>query len=96
MDGEIRRTPAAEVDTGFKDENDEPILKWTRSLTEIKCCGEWLPCSGFTNTCQHCEADYNMGAQRLASRSQWGEETGESVDDILSVDDHGGYNGYGE
>ncbi len=86
MNGEIRRTPAVEVDTGFKDENDQPIMKWTRSLTEVMCCGEWLECSGFTNTCQHCYADYNMSAQQLAPRGSWGEETGESVEDILAVD----------
>lgn len=43
---------------------------------EVKCCGEWLHCGSFTNTCQ-CGADYNMSGQRLAPRAQWGEETGE-------------------
>lgn len=51
-------------------------------------CGEEVHLSGFTNTCD-CGADYNMSGQRLASRSQWGEETGESVSDILSVDSEG-------
>lgn len=52
----------------------------------IKCgCGEEVVCDGFTNICS-CGADYNWSGQRLASRSQWGEETGESVADIIAVD----------
>lgn len=49
----------------------------------IRCCGEELVCYGFTNTCEKCGADYNWAGQRLASRSQWGEETGETAADIL-------------
>jgi len=64
------------------DENGERI----RGTKEIKCCGEWMYCEGFTNTCEVCGADYNWAGQRLAPRSQWGEETGESLSDILSVD----------
>ena len=56
---------------------------------EVECCGEKLQCSGFTNTCPTCGADYNNSGQRLAPREQWGEETGETVEDILSVDDPG-------
>ncbi|GAH70438.1 unnamed protein product [marine sediment metagenome] len=41
-------------------------------------------CEGFTNTCE-CGADYNSAGQLLASRSQWGEETGESLTDILNI-----------
>jgi hypothetical protein len=48
-------------------------------------CGAKVELSGFTNTCG-CGADYNMSGQLLADRSQWGEETGETVSDILSVD----------
>ena len=54
----------------------------------VFCCGRWLPCSRFTNTCDVCQADYNGSGSRLADRSQWGEETGESVSDILSVDSY--------
>lgn len=51
-----------------------------------KCdCGEELECFEFTNTCDKCGADYNSAGQRLAPRSQWGEETGESLSDILSI-----------
>lgn len=48
-------------------------------------CGEELLLYGFTNTCL-CGRDYNMEGQLLAPRSQWGEETGESISDILSIE----------
>ena len=40
-------------------------------------CGTEVTLSAFTNTCRGCGADYNWSDQRLAPRSQWGEETGE-------------------
>jgi len=40
----------------------------------------------FTSTCVNCGADYNGNGQKLASRSQWGEETGETADDILNAE----------
>ena len=43
----------------------------------IRCCGSEVVCEDFTNTCDHCGADYNFNGDRLAPRSQWGEETGE-------------------
>lgn len=49
-------------------------------------CGQKVWLSGFTNVCDGCGADYNFAGQRLAARSQWGEETGESLADILSID----------
>ena len=53
---------------------------------EIRCdCGESLLCTGFTNTCE-CGLDYDMDGNKLADRSQWGEETGESINDILRID----------
>jgi len=48
-----------------------------RVPAELECCGEWLSLGSFTNTCPHCDADYNGSGSLLASRSQWGEETGE-------------------
>lgn len=54
----------------------------------VRCeCGLSVYLHGFTNTCE-CGRDYNMSGQELAHRSQWGEETGESLSDILSVDVH--------
>lgn len=47
-------------------------------------CGKDVELHGFTNTCE-CGADYNMSGQLLAPRSQWGEETGESLSDILKI-----------
>ncbi len=47
-------------------------------------CRRHVTLDGFTNTCD-CGADYNASGQRLAPREQWGEETGESVGDILRI-----------
>jgi len=57
-----------------------------RTRAAIMCCGEELVCKHFTNTCPCCGTDYNMSGQQLAPREQWGEETGESVSDILMID----------
>lgn len=57
-----------------------------RKIRYVVCCEHQLACPGFTNTCPYCGADYNWAGQRLASRSQWGEETGESLAEILSID----------
>ena len=48
-------------------------------------CGRRVRLSGFTNTCEGCGTDYNRSGQRLASREQWGEETDESLSDILAI-----------
>lgn len=53
----------------------------TKMVVEVRCCDHWLSCPHFTNTCENCESDYNFSGQRLAPRSQWGEETGESWQD---------------
>lgn len=60
--------------------------EWSYHLPAIgRCdCGEEVHLDGFTNTCE-CGADYNSSGQRLAPRSQWGEETGESLGDILRI-----------
>lgn len=57
-----------------------------RTRGVLVCCGDELLCTGFTNTCPHCGDDYNMSGDLLAPRDQWGEETGESVADILAAD----------
>ena len=61
----------------------------THSYVEPACgncdlCGEEVALFGFTNTCD-CGADYNMSGQLLAPREQWGDETGESLSDILNI-----------
>lgn len=53
------------------------VHRWTNPSV-LRCdCGEEIDLFNFTNTCHECGADYNMSGQRLAPRSQWGEETGE-------------------
>lgn len=60
--------------------------EWTYVNPTIgRCdCGEEIPLDGFTNTCD-CGRDYNSAGQLLAPRSQWGEETGEYLSDILRI-----------
>lgn len=59
------------------------IYRWTEPAA-IKCvCGEEVELHNFTNTCD-CGRDYNMSGQLLADRSQWGWDTGETADEILS------------
>ncbi len=57
----------------------------TPAVGECNRCGADVHLYGFTNTCE-CGADYNMSGQELAPREQWGEETGESLADILAAD----------
>lgn len=47
-------------------------------------CGREVELWGFTNTCD-CGLDYNSSGQLLAPRCFWGEETGESLSDILRI-----------
>jgi len=50
---------------------------YNKVYPRVKChCGKMVDCMDFTNTCD-CERDYNFNGDLLASRSQWGEETGE-------------------
>jgi hypothetical protein len=56
---------------------------WVPGHTDVKCCGAWLRCDGFTNTCPHCGQDYNWNGHPLAPRELWGEETGEAAREIL-------------
>jgi len=58
---------------------------WSTPPVGLCDCGKEIELDHFTNTCD-CGADYNSAGQLLAPRSQWGEETGESLSDILSVD----------
>lgn len=53
-----------------------------------KCkCGHTVVCSSFTNTCRACGRDYNRAGQLLAPRDQWGDETGETANDVLVSDE---------
>lgn len=54
----------------------------------MRCsCGAEVVCDAFTNTCDACGADYGPSGTRLAPRSDWGEETGESACDVLVSDE---------
>lgn len=66
-------------------------IKWRDRPQMICRCGRsTLELALFTNTCSFCHADYNTSGALLAPRSQWGADTGESVQDILNVDNEGG------
>lgn len=62
------------------------------ALFECPNCGRCFELLAFTNTCQ-CGKDYNQGGQGLAPRDQWGEDTGESLADILSIGHYEDQNG---
>ena len=49
--------------------------------------------SAWANECDKCGAEYNMSGQRLAPRSQWGEETGETSSDFDAADTEFGVGG---
>lgn len=51
----------------------------------LKCdCGEEIYLDLFTNSCD-CGRDYNRSGQLLSPRECWGEETGESLSEILNI-----------
>ena len=58
---------------------------YTHPAVGLCDCGHRVSLGGFTNSCEGCGADYNRSGQRLASREQWGEETDESLSDILAI-----------
>lgn len=62
------------------------INRWKEPRVGLCSCGCEVELDRFTNTCDGCQADYNSAGQLLAPREQWGEETGESLADILSID----------
>lgn len=67
------------------------VTEHGRKVMEVKCRhGFWVACEGFTNTCEFEgdgePCDYNGSGQHLASRSAWGEETGETANDILMAE----------
>lgn len=70
----------AVIDCGVEKREFDRIIPAVGRCT----CGQVVTLDSFTNTCT-CGADYNMSGQQLADRSQWGEETGESLDEILRI-----------
>ncbi len=81
--GEKKAIPKKIIDKGV-----QTITHHYYEPGEIECnCGkDTVVLHGFTNTCETCNRDYNMSGQELAPREFWGEETGESLSDILSID----------
>lgn len=69
--------------------HDMGVISEEHAWTEPACgkcsCGEYVDLDSFTNTCQGCGADYNSAGQQLAPRAQWGEDTGESLADIMAI-----------
>lgn len=56
-----------------------------RHAAVLACdCGREVTLCSFTNACD-CGRDYNSSGSLLAPRAQWGEETGESLGDILRI-----------
>lgn len=55
------------------------------AVGECNHCKRHVTLHGFTNTCE-CGADYNMSGQELSPRENWGEETSESLSDILNAE----------
>lgn len=66
--------------TGFTSQEHS----WIEPAEGICCCGRTVVLDGFTCPCE-CGRDYNSSGQLLAPRSQWGEETGEHLVDILAI-----------
>jgi len=69
---------------GLDQEVQRIVNRYTEPTVGRCYCGREVYLYGFTNTCE-CGRDYNWAGQLLADRSQWGEETGESLADILSI-----------
>ena len=58
--------------------------RYTEHAVGLCSCGEMVTLVGLVNACE-CSVEYNNSGQRLAPRSQWGDDTGESISDILST-----------
>lgn len=63
--------------------NDYSHSYWACAVGRCRC-GQTVQLDGFTNTCA-CGRDYNSNGQLLAPREQWGEDTGETLADILAI-----------
>ncbi len=62
-----------------------------KKFGNVRCdCGYTLELQEFTNTCA-CGRDYSFSGSLLAPRSHWGEETGETANDILNDPECGHY-----
>jgi hypothetical protein len=69
------------IDMGIQEE----LVRYRKERIGLCDCGTQVELNRFTNTCIGCGTDYNSAGTALASRSQWGKETGESLSDILMI-----------
>lgn len=58
---------------------------WEPALLECDCGYQFELHSSWANDCDKCGREYNGSGQLLASRSQWGEETGECQGDFVNM-----------
>lgn len=70
---------------GFFEDPDQPG-KVIRILS-CQCGANFELVDWFEEQCPGCGRSYNGAGQELAPKSQWGEETGESLADIYSSND---------
>lgn len=56
---------------------------WVPAQARCDCGATVYLHRSLTNYCDKCDREYNASGQLLADRSQWGDDTGESVSDIL-------------
>jgi hypothetical protein len=76
------------IDGSYDVIDDGPVkYEWEVKRPGIlKCeCGEEVEFHEFTNTCDKCGRDYDYNGRLLAPRSQWGEETGETWQEIMGI-----------
>lgn len=66
--------------------NTIKVRRGTKVATYEECGNEVVLDMVMTNTCSRCKADYNSSGSRLAPRSQWGYDTGETASEILASD----------
>ena len=64
------------------------VNRWVEPTVGECYCGHHIELAAFTNTCERCNRDYSMDGSLLASREQWGEETGETYHDVLEAGHH--------
>ena len=70
------------VDRGVRVEE----RRWTDpAVIRCRCGRAEVELASFTNSCAGCGRDYNSDGSLLVPREQWGEETGESLAEILRI-----------
>jgi hypothetical protein len=62
----------------------EPWSRWEPAIIRCVCGSPVVLYDAWLETCPSCQRDYNGAGQLLAPRSQWGEETGESLADMFT------------